>query len=212
MPVDDLFLRQATVLATALIYWAGVMILARRVRKQIGRLPNVRPRGLKERLLWAGWILVVAGWMTLPFVVGRATAHGLVRLSPGLLHPLGLVLGIALILAGYAATLWCYAIMGDTWRMGIDRGEKTTLVTRGPYRVVRHPIYLFQVIILAGVLLLLPAVLAVLIFFVHLLCVWCKAADEEAYLLSVHGQDYRDYLARTGRLAPRLFGRPPAAR
>jgi protein-S-isoprenylcysteine O-methyltransferase Ste14 len=212
MPVDDLFLRQAIVLATALIYWAGVMILARRVRKQIGRLPNVRPRGPKERLLWAGWILVVAAWMTLPFVVGRETANGLVRLIPVLLHPLGFVLGIALILAGYGATLWCYAIMGDTWRMGIDRGEKTNLVTRGPYGVVRHPIYLFQVIILAGVVLLLPAVLAVLIFFVHLLCVWCKAADEEDYLLTVHGQDYRDYLARTGRLMPRLSGRTPAAR
>jgi hypothetical protein len=212
MPVDDLFPRQAIVLAIALIYWAGVMILARRVRQQIGRLPNVRPRGPKERLLWAGWILVVAAWMTLPFVVGRETAHGLVRLNPVLLHPLGFFLGMALILAGYGATLWCYAIMGDTWRMGIDRGEKTTLVTRGPYRVVRHPIYLFQVVILAGVVLLLPAVLAVVIFFVHLLCVWCKAADEEAYLLTVHGQDYRDYLARTGRLMPKLSGRTPPSR
>ena len=212
MPVDALFPRQAIVLASALIYWAGVMIQARRVRQRIGRPPNVRPRGPKERLLWAGWILVVAAWMTLPFVVRGGTANGLVRLIPTLLHPLGLVLGIVLILAGYAATLWCYAIMGDTWRMGIDRGEKTTLVTRGPYRVVRHPIYLFQVVILAGVILLLPAVLALLIFFVHLLCVWCKAADEEAYLLTIHGQDYRDYLARTGRLLPKLFGSAPAPR
>ncbi len=45
MPIDDLFYRQAIVLAIAVIYWAGVMIQTRQVRKKIGRQPNVRPRG-----------------------------------------------------------------------------------------------------------------------------------------------------------------------
>jgi protein-S-isoprenylcysteine O-methyltransferase Ste14 len=205
MPVDDLFLRRAVVLAIALIYWGGVMILARRIRKRIGKMPNVRPRGIKERVLWAGWVLVVVAWTALPFVAGRGASNGLVRLHAGLLHSPVMVLGFALILAGYAATLWCYAIMGNTWRMGVDRGEKTTLVTRGPYRVVRHPIYLFQIVILAGVVLLLPTMFALLILVVHMVCVWIKAADEEAYLLTVHGSEYRDYLARTGRLLPKLF-------
>ena len=31
--------------------------------------------------------------------------------------------------------------MGRSWRMGIDPAEKTSLVTRGPYRWMRHPIY-----------------------------------------------------------------------
>lgn len=205
MSLDDLFLRRFVVLAIALVYWGGVMILARRIRKRIGRMPNVRPRGAMERLLWAGWMVVVVAWMGLPFVAGKDASNGLVSLHSGLLHPAMLVLGLFLILAGYTATLWCYAIMGDTWRMGIDRGEKTTLAKRGPYRVVRHPIYLFQIVILVGVALLLPSVLALLILIVHVVCVWIKAADEEAYLLTIHGNDYRDYLARTGRLLPKLF-------
>lgn len=212
MALEELFLRRAVVIGVALIYWGGVMILARRIRKRIGKMPNVRPRGIKERVLWTGWMLVVVAWMVLPFVAAREAPSGLVRLPPALLHPLVLAPGLFLILAGYAATLWCYAIMGDTWRMGVDRGEKTTLVTRGPYRVVRHPIYLFQIVILAGVVLLLPTVFALLILVVHVVCVWFKAADEEAYLLTVHGDDYRDYLARTGRLLPKLFGGTPAIR
>jgi len=39
--------------------------------------------------------------------------------------------------------------------MGIRKREKTILVRNGPYRFVRHPIYLFQTLMLLGALLLL---------------------------------------------------------
>jgi protein-S-isoprenylcysteine O-methyltransferase Ste14 len=73
---------------------------------------------------------------------------------------------------------------------------------------VRHPIYLFQIVMLAGAALLLPTVLSLLALILHVVCVWIKAADEEAYLLTVHGDIYREYLSRTGRLIPRLVGKP----
>jgi protein-S-isoprenylcysteine O-methyltransferase Ste14 len=118
--------------------------------------------------------------------------------------------GLLLIVAGHVGTFWCYRSMGDAWRMGINRRERNTLVTRGPYRFVRHPIYSFQVVILVGVLLLLPTLMAVLIIGTHVLCVLIKAADEESHLLSVHGETYRQYLSSTGRLWPRLR-QPPAS-
>lgn len=204
MPTDELFVRQAVVLAIALIYWAGVVVQARRVRRSIGRQPNVRPRGSREKLLWLGWVLVVLTWMALPFVVSYESSNALLRLSPFVHQTAGLVAGVVLVVVGYAGTHWCYASMGDTWRMGVIRGEKTTLVTHGPYRAVRHPIYLFQVVILIGVTVLLPAALALIMLTVHLICVWVKTADEEAHLVKVHGQSYQDYRARTGRLLPGL--------
>jgi protein-S-isoprenylcysteine O-methyltransferase Ste14 len=205
MPTDDIFARQAIVLTIALIYWIGVTIQARRVRRKIGRQPNVRPRGTREKLLWAGWILVVLTWMALPFIVSRESGNILVDLHPTLLQTPGLLLGILLVLAGYAGTHWCYVSMGDTWRMGINRKEETRLVTSGPYGLIRHPIYSFQGVILIGVAVLLPAVLALLIIPFHLICVWVKAADEEAHLVTSHGQAYLDYCARTGRLLPKLI-------
>lgn len=204
MSAEDLHLRQTVVFGSALIYWSGVLVQARRVRKRIGRAPNVRPRGTKERLLWLGWMLVVLAWMALPFLAGQQGGNAVVRLFPALLHLLGLAAGIVLVVGGYAGTLWCYRIMGNTWRMGVDRGEKTTLITRGPFAVVRHPIYALQVVMLAGVFLLLPTLMAVAMLLLHLACVSIKAADEESHLANVHGPAYRDYLARTGRLFPRF--------
>src|SRR6202008_2609531 len=56
---DDLLLRRILVSFSGLVYWVGVVIQARRIRRHIGRSPNLKPRGLKERLLWAGWFIVI---------------------------------------------------------------------------------------------------------------------------------------------------------
>jgi protein-S-isoprenylcysteine O-methyltransferase Ste14 len=204
MTAEELFLRRVVVSGFAFIYWAGVLIQARRVRKKIRRSPNLKPRGTKEKVLWLGWLLVIVIWMTQSLLIGKVPGS---QFIDALLSRTGLVAGAFLTVAGYASTLWCYAAMGDAWRIGINTGERNPLVSRGPYRFVRHPIYLFQIVMLAGGVLLLPTILSCVILLIHLLCVLIKAMDEESYLLSVHGQPYRDYLARTGRLVPRLFGR-----
>ena len=202
MAADDLILNRAVVFGSALVYWSGVWVQARRVRKRIGKSPNVKPRGSKENLLWAGWLVVIAAWVAQPFLTASANHLPWLRFFPLLLHPAGLALGIFLTVLGYAGTLWCYAAMGDAWRMGINKKEQTALITRGPYRWVRHPIYLFQVVMLGGVFLLLPTLLSLLIFFIHLGCVHLKVADEESYLKIVHGKAYGDYVKRTGKLFP----------
>jgi protein-S-isoprenylcysteine O-methyltransferase Ste14 len=199
MTIDALFIRRAVVCASAVVYWGGVAIQARRIRKRIGKSANLKPRTPKEKLLWAGWTLMILGWLFQPLLIPNA------QLPVSFLTPLTLTLGIALVILGYAATLWCYTSMGDTWRIGVNRNEKTSLVTRGPYRVIRHPIYGFQIVMLVGAALLLPTIYSLLIIAIHFICVQAKAADEEAYLLTVHGETYREYLNRTRRLFPKLI-------
>jgi len=150
-------------------------------------------------------LLVILVWVGQSLVVRTESSWTGVVFFPALLNLPLLVTGIALVAGGYACTLWCYAAMGNTWRIGVNANEKTTLVERGPYRVIRHPIYAFQLVMLAGAALLLPTVLSFAILVLHLICALIKAADEENYLKTVHGQVYLDYMSRTGRLMPRLL-------
>lgn len=210
MSVDELFWRRAAVCASGLIYWGGVIIQARRIRKKIGRSPNLKPKAIREKLLWLGWFLVIIIWIGQPFLVrAGGEQHGL-TLFPSLASPFILLPGLALIVLGYAATLWTYAIMGAAWRIGVNAREKTELVERGPFGWVRHPIYSLQIVMLAGAALLLPTPVSLLNLALHFVCVRLKAADEEKYLLRVHGDSYRDYQFRTGKLFPRRRRRKSA--
>ncbi len=205
MPLDDFFWRRAIVFAGALIYWGGVVILARRVRKRIGRSPNLKPRTAKERLLWLGWTLVVLTWMLQPLFVRVGHGWAGFQIHSACLVPGGFLAGVALTLIGYAATLWCYVVMGHAWRVGVNREERNALITAGPFRWIRHPIYALQTLMLLGALLLLPTAASAVAVTLHVVCALLKARDEEAYLISVHGDAYRALMARTWRLLPKFW-------
>jgi protein-S-isoprenylcysteine O-methyltransferase Ste14 len=207
MAPEELQLRRAVVCGSGLLYWAGVVIQARRVRKQIGHSPNVRPRGAKERVLWLGWFLVILAWIGQPLLLGvAATAPGL-KLLTILLHPVGLLIGVTLVTLGYAGTLWTYVAMGNNWRMGVNSKERTALVCSGPFQYVRHPIYLLQMVMLTGAALLLPTPISFATLVTHYVCIRLKSWDEETYLENVHGRAYEEYSSHTGGLFPRLIGR-----
>lgn len=201
-----MWLRCAVVAASGLIYWGGVWLQAKRVRRKIGRKPNTLPRGPRERVLWLGWTVVVIGWIAQPlFLSGRNPGGVLFGLCPSMVHLPALWSGISIIVLGYLGTLWCYAAMGAAWRIGIDSEKTTSLVETGPYRRMRHPIYSFQMVMLIGAVLLLPTVASLAILLLHFIFASIKASDEEKHLSVVYGAEYRDYMKRTGRFFPRFW-------
>lgn len=111
--------------------------------------------------------------------------------------------GLALMVLGLALVLISQAAMGNSWRIGVDEGEHTELVTRGVFALVRNPVFTGMAALLAGQVLAVPSVLsaAALIVFVTAVQVQVRAV-EEPYLLRTHGRAYRSYLARTGRFVP----------
>jgi protein-S-isoprenylcysteine O-methyltransferase Ste14 len=94
---------------------------------------------------WAGVFFLVAVLvglvapvLQLVGVLGPVVSHWLV-------HAVGLVLAVL----GVGATLSAQGGMGDSWRVGVDSGEVTGLVTSGAFAVVRNPI--FAAMVVAGV-------------------------------------------------------------
>jgi protein-S-isoprenylcysteine O-methyltransferase Ste14 len=92
--------------------------------------------------------------------------------------------------------------MGDSWRLGTDERELTTLVHSGLYQIVRHPIYIAQGLLLVASLLMLPAPMYLLLAVVHAWCIYEKTSVEERYLRHAHGDAYRMYQERVGRFWP----------
>ena len=145
-------------------------------------------------MLWLGWVVVSLSWALSPFFSVRFPFEGSVSF----------ITGLVLVLAGFAGTFWAHASMGDAWRIGVDGTEKTPLVTKGPYSRMRHPIYAFQCLILAGIFLLEPSPVTLLALFIHRTLVSFKLRDEEEHLERLHGPLYKEYRARTGSLWPKF--------
>jgi protein-S-isoprenylcysteine O-methyltransferase Ste14 len=120
-------------------------------------------------------------------------------LDHGCVHAAGLVLAPI----GLAATFYAQLDMGDSWRIGVDFGEATTLVGSGTFAFVRNPIFAAMLVFMFGEALLAPNFVGIAAAVVFLVSVELAVRFvEEPYLLRVHGDAYRDYAAEVGRFVP----------
>jgi protein-S-isoprenylcysteine O-methyltransferase Ste14 len=103
------------------------------------------------------------------------------------------------------------AVSGAVWSLGTLRRslsvipEARRLVTGGPYRLVRHPLYLFEILAALAVLLGTPGAVATATFAVLVALQIARTHLEENLLGATFGE-YADYARRTPRrLIPRLW-------
>lgn len=122
-------------------------------------------------------------------------------------HPLVRFAGPALAPVGIAGTLAAQSAMGNSWRPDVDPDLRSPLVTTGPFRLIRNPVLTCTATTALGLALMVPNVFAALML-AAFITAWEIQVRlvEEPYLERVHGADYREYAARTGRFLP-LVGR-----
>ncbi|HYP56098.1 MAG TPA: isoprenylcysteine carboxylmethyltransferase family protein [Solirubrobacterales bacterium] len=111
--------------------------------------------------------------------------------------------GIALALVGIVATFVAQSAMGDAWRIGVEAEERTSLVTDGPFALVRNPIFAAMAPTALGLALMVPSVVALLGLVALLVALELQVRlVEEPHLLRAHGAAYADYAGRVGRFLP----------
>src|SRR3989441_630284 len=80
--------------------------------------------------------------------------------------------------------------------------EERSLLQRGPYRYIRHPIYLSFLVTSVGFLLLAENIVMLPLLFALTAIRYPKPEEEE--LIRLYGDSYREYRKRTGRFFPKL--------
>ncbi|MFZ5878539.1 MAG: isoprenylcysteine carboxylmethyltransferase family protein [Chloroflexota bacterium] len=114
--------------------------------------------------------------------------------------------GFALILAGFALLQWSQNTLGKNWSDNPRMIKGQGLVTNGPYRLIRHPIYTAIYLILGSIFLLSANWFIGLAWIgMSMLEVESRIGFEENLMLEFFGDQYKTYMKRTGRLFPRLF-------
>jgi len=117
-----------------------------------------------------------------------------VRLTENLLL---LVPGMALIVLGSLLNAW-------TVRHLIRAIKSRELIQTGPYRYIRHPMYLFIYITLIGIGMLWFSSMWFLVLLLFTPVWYWIGRKEEAQMDKITDGKYRDYKERTGMFFPRL--------
>jgi protein-S-isoprenylcysteine O-methyltransferase Ste14 len=165
---------------------------------------------------WIYWIVAairdrsghVDSWRSVALRFGAALVvlsvvrTGILKGHTGLVDILPLqVIGVAIFLLGLALAIWARTSLGKNWGMPMTEKLESQLVTSGPYRYVRHPIYLGLILAMFGTAIAvdfygLVALLLVGGYFVY------GATVEERSMMQRFPNTYARYKGSTKMLIP----------
>lgn len=113
-------------------------------------------------------------------------------------------LGLAILLAAAALTLWARFALGLMWSAVPAVKEGHQLRTSGPYAITRHPIYTGLLGMMLGTMLLAGAGPWIAPFPVALILIEFKIRIEERFMAAEFPEEYPRYRKRVPQLVPGL--------
>jgi protein-S-isoprenylcysteine O-methyltransferase Ste14 len=173
------------------VYW---MISARGV-KPVQRRESVASRAGHIVPLVIAVLLLVVPTLPLPWLTTQILPQS---------AALALV-GVAITVVGLALTVWARRTLGTNWSGTVTVRKEHELITAGPYRYVRHPIYSGLLLGFVGSALAWGQWRGLLALAIATYALWRKWRMEERFMGETFGTVYADYAARTPAVIPRLF-------
>ncbi len=111
--------------------------------------------------------------------------------------------GFALGLAGLGLWTWTHVALGTLWSAQLQLRANHRLVTSGPYSRVRHPMYTAILVWVTSLGFVIanwvPIIFAVSVAVILV----ARVPREEQMMIERFGDEYREYMKRTGRLLPK---------
>jgi protein-S-isoprenylcysteine O-methyltransferase Ste14 len=183
----------------------GLLALVLRVVLHVRSTGETGLRGISGRpgsVEWfagIGFVAAIAGGVLAPVLALSDDVEAIDALDTTFVQ----VLGIVIYAAGLLAVLIAQGTMGGSWRVGVDLSERTTLVTGGPFSIVRNPIFSAMLATMLGLALLVPSWVAFGSIALLLISLELQIRlVEEPYLSRTHGEAYERYASSVGRFLP----------
>ena len=115
------------------------------------------------------------------------------------------VLGMATTWAGVLFACRARQVLGSNWSSEVQLKQDHELILRGPYRLVRHPIYTGLLLAFLGTALALGELRGLVAFALVACSFWIKLRLEERWMREQFGSAYADYMRRVKALVPGLL-------
>lgn len=194
---DELVFRLLTALAYATVF---VGVAAYRRRAQAGESYDLRQEGvLIAAVLRLGGLII---WLYPPVY---ALFPGLVAWAGLPIPPLARwVAGLVALLAVPPFVFWAQRHLGRNVTPTVTIKQGHELVTTGPYRHIRHPLYTAGMVFFLCLSVLTASWFMLAAIGLTSIALLARIPKEEARLAERFGEQYDAYVRRTGRFLPKL--------
>lgn len=100
--------------------------------------------------------------------------------------------------------VWAFKKMGDNYSNEIIITKNHSLVTGGPFRFIRHPLYLAQITSDLGAAIALLSYIALPLILIEIPILYMRARYEEKLLSRYFGEQFEVYRKKSGMFLPFL--------
>lgn len=114
-------------------------------------------------------------------------------------------IGFTLLIIGLAFSIWARIKLGRNWSGSVEILPNHKLVRDGPFKVVRHPIYLGMILGTLGTSLILGEIITFIVFITSVFTLIQKSQNEEKLLLEKFGLEYDQYKKEVKSFIPFLI-------
>jgi len=98
---------------------------------------------------------------------------------------------------------WTHRVLGKNWSGVLEIHQDHILITTGPYRFVRHPMYTAFFLSAVGFAFLSSNWLIAVVYTAAVSYMYLtRVSAEEEMMVARFGDTYKEYMNRTGRLVP----------
>ncbi|GGA49199.1 methyltransferase family protein [Dyella nitratireducens] len=111
-------------------------------------------------------------------------------------------LGLGVTVLGLGFACWARVILGRNWSGIVQLKQDHELIVRGPYSLVRHPIYTGLLLAFFGTALAIGEWHALIGVVLLAVAFWRKLRLEECWLCELFGEQYRNYMRHVKALVP----------
>lgn len=186
-----------------LVYFFQVFVIRSYVQwKKTGQTPFVFSRS-ENAHDYIGFVFKIMTAVSLTVIVLFSFFEGFYMKYLGALTYLNLIelqwIGAGLLVFSLIWTIIAQYQMSNSWRIGIDYKEKTTLVDKGIFKLSRNPVFLGVLLIYLGIFLIAPNVLSFTLVALCYFILQIQSRLEEEYLENIHGKTYLDYKKKVRR-------------
>jgi protein-S-isoprenylcysteine O-methyltransferase Ste14 len=116
-----------------------------------------------------------------------------------------LILGSILTIIGLIGAIWARYYLGSNWGSVVGYTENHELITNGPYKYIRHPIYSCVILMFIGTFLYYGNIFSlVLIITIPIWLLW-RVKKEEEIMIKLFDKKYKDYMKNSKRLIPGIY-------